>query len=247
MGTDSFDSRLETVFKESSGIILACDVTTLPELRSLVSIQTERQGIVGIKIGFMLALKFGLPSVVAEIRNVSSLPIIYDHQKAGTDIPAMGASFAECCDEAGVDAAIIFAHAGPATLRAFVEALSKTRVTPIVGAAMTHPHFLISEGGYISDDIAEQAYNLALSLDIDWFVAPGTKPELIRRLAALAHQNERAAVMMPGIGTQQGDINLAFEAAGSMRKYAIIGSAIYKAQDPLAAATCFHNQILALK
>ena len=45
-----------------------------------------------------------LKKVVDEIRKLTKLPIIYDHQKAGTDIPDTGDGFMKACKDSGVDA-----------------------------------------------------------------------------------------------------------------------------------------------
>jgi len=227
-----------------SGIILACDVETPEELKSLVSVSQHCEGIVGLKIGFLMALRYGLPQVVRDIKAISGLPVIYDHQKAGTDIPAMGGPFAALCAAAGLEGAIVFSHAGPRTLQSFVEALNAEGVVPIVGAAMTHPAFLQSEGGYIADDAPMMAYELAADLGVRYYVIPGNKPDLASRLTkCISSRTDDCSVMMPGIGTQHGEIRSAFLAAGTCRKFAIIGSAIYRAPDPVAAARVFAQEI----
>ena len=42
------------------------------------------------KVGLSLALDCGLPKVVEIAREYTDKPIIYDHLKAGTDIPEVG-------------------------------------------------------------------------------------------------------------------------------------------------------------
>ncbi len=87
------------MFERNNGIIIACDVEAIEELRSLVEIARDSSVVVGYKVGFSLALRFGLPAVVSEVKNLTAAPVIYDHQKAGTDIPQMGQPFAACCAE----------------------------------------------------------------------------------------------------------------------------------------------------
>jgi orotidine-5'-phosphate decarboxylase len=71
------------------GIIPACDVTDLEELINLVKETCSLEFIQAYKIGVkMLALE-GAKRVVQEIRRLTDLPIIYDHQKYGTDIPEL--------------------------------------------------------------------------------------------------------------------------------------------------------------
>ena len=225
------------------GIILAADVETLDEVKRLVSICAEFEEVVAVKVGFSLALRFGLKPVVDAVRSENRMPVIYDHQKAGTDIPAMGRPFAEVCREAGVNAVILFPHAGPKTLEAFVSAALEAELTPIVGLVMTHPAYLRSEGGYIDDEAPDAICRTALSLGVRNFVLPGTKSEILTRYARgpLAGVAE-TAIMMPGIGSQGASVLTAFEAVAPRRRFAIIGSAIYAARDPRSAVDAFAKE-----
>ena len=104
------------LFHLKYGIIPACDIESLSELEKLVELTANIEGIVGYKIGFSLGLRYGLPTVVDTIEKYTDLPIIYDHQKAGTDIPQMGNNFAKVCKNCGVNGVIIFPQAGPNTI-----------------------------------------------------------------------------------------------------------------------------------
>src|ERR1043166_3501673 len=128
----------DTLWSTDKRIVLAADVLTLDELRVLTELGSSVESVVGIKIGFALALRFGLGATVRAIREVSGLPVIYDHQKGGADIPQMGHVFAETCQEAGVQSIILFPLSGPRSLEAFVSASLKCDLNPIVGCFMTH-------------------------------------------------------------------------------------------------------------
>jgi len=228
----------------SRGIVLAADVESLPELRSLASLSVGVPQVAGIKVGFSLALRHGLPAVVAAVKNVTALPVIYDHQKAATDIPAMGHPFAEVCREAGVSGVILFPQAGPRTLEAFAAAVIEKKMTPIVGLTMTHPAYLQKDGGFISDTAPDEIAAIARNLGVRSFVLPGNKAEVIARygkgpLLPIAP----AEILMPGIGTQGGSLAEAFKAADPHRPFAIIGSAVYKASDPAAALIGFAREV----
>ena len=84
---------MKRVIEADRSIVPACDVASLETLRTLVTATSGLEGIGGYKLGFTLALRYGLPACVKEIRALSQLPIIYDHQKAGTDIPDTGKPF----------------------------------------------------------------------------------------------------------------------------------------------------------
>lgn len=219
---------------QTQGIVVACDVPSLDDLEQLVHATGSLPEVTGFKLGFSLALRYGLPHVVSRMRAVTTKTIVYDHQKAGTDIPQTGSSFAEVCAESQVDGVIIFPHAGPATLEAWVKALCQHKLTPIVGAVMTHPHFLTSEGGYIGDDAARDVYHVALAQGVQHFVLPATRPEhaavLIEEVASSRAQFP--IILAPGVGRQKADKEAVLNAFRGLNWSPIIGSAIYGAIDP---------------
>ena len=163
-------------------------------------------------------------------------PVVYDHQKAGTDIPQTGKDFAKLCCESGVDAAILFPHAGPATLEAWTDALLEAGIVPIIGAVMTHPKYLASEGGFIVDGAEQEIYRACLRKGVGHFVLPATKPA-----HAILLKNEVGrsgspipTVLTPGIGRQRADVALVRQHLSGLNWSPIIGSAIYGSDDPRA-------------
>ncbi len=227
------------------GIIVAADVPTLAEVERLAKQEEDVPGITGIKIGCMLGLRYGLMEVVRTIRNVSTMSVIYDHQKAGTDIPAMGKPFADVCRDCGVDEVIVFPQAGPLTLAGFVTALIRNELMPIVGLTMSHPEYLLSEGGWIDDGAPSRTRQVASDLGVTHFVLPGNKLDHVKEHAtALSEAGVSANIMMPGIGKQGGTIYDAFKATGPHKRRAIIGSAIYKDPDPAQAMRRFAREML---
>jgi len=216
------------LIKYDRSIIPACDVNTLEEFRKLVSETHDIKKIGGYKIGFNLALSFGLPSVVKTI--------IYDHQKAGTDIPDTGEKFAEVCKKAGVDAVILFPQSGPATEEAWIKACQKQRLEVLIGGEMTHPKFKRSEGGFISDEALDEIYLNAAQLGVNNFVVPGNKIDRISHYKSILQSKVKDLTFFaPGFVAQGGEITEAANAAGKFW-HAIIGRAIYGAEDIKKAA-----------
>jgi orotidine-5'-phosphate decarboxylase len=227
-----------------TGIILAADVAELADVRRLAELGAEVPEVVGLKVGFTLALRHGLGVVVNAVKEVSQLPVIYDHQKAATDIPAMGAPFAAACRAGGVEGVIFFAQAGPRTLEAFVAAAFDHGLSPIVGLAMTHPAYLQSEGGFIADDAPDRICKIAIEMGVRHYVLPGTKTDLVARFAGGPLKAvSGATIMMPGIGSQGGTIASAFQAAAPHGRFAIVGSAIYRAPGPRAALLAMAEEV----
>jgi len=230
--------------KRDAGIILAADVSDIADLRRLVQVCAGSPEVVAVKVGFTLGLKYGLPKVVGAVSEVSRMPVIYDHQKAGTDIPQMGKPFAKVCRDSGVKGVIFFPQAGPKTLEGFVKAALDSDLTPIVGLVMTHDAYLKSEGGYIVDEAPDRMADDAIKLGVTDFVLPGTKPEVVKRFSAGRLSGvKKAAIMMPGIGSQGGSLTTAFAAAKPCRHFAIIGSAIYGAKDATVALQGFIQEM----
>jgi orotidine-5'-phosphate decarboxylase len=234
------------LFELRRGVIVSCDITEIEELQHLVKSTCDVYGIVGYKVGFSLALSHGLKSAVNAIHEHTDLPVIYDHQKGGTDIPEVAPVFASICHEGGVDAAIIFPQAGPETERAFIDALRNETVVAMVGGHMTHPRYLAAEGGYIRDNAVEEMYLMGAKLGVGYFIVPGNRPESAKKYSQLlAREIREPAFCMPGIGRQGGDIRSAFDALGELPAYAIIGSSIYEAANAREAAQRFCQEAIA--
>ena len=199
----------------------------------------------GYKIGFTLGLKYGLSRLSEIIGKYTNLPIIYDHQKAGTDIPQMGKNFAEVCKEGGVQGVIIFPQAGPNTEQAFITSIMDSGLNPIVGGEMTHPGYLQSEGGFLRTDAPQEMYKIGAEEGAEYFVVPGNRIEKIKKYReVLSEIINIPKFCFPGIGRQGGDIVKAFEATGGFPAYAIIGSGIYKQENMEEAASKYCKEAL---
>jgi orotidine-5'-phosphate decarboxylase len=236
---------LVDIFGGRYGIIPACDVADLDSFKRVVDETSTVPGVVAYKLGCVLGLSYGLPMLMRVAAEHTNLPIIYDHQKASTDIPELGGEFANVCRSAGIRAAILFPQSGPETFSAFVAALLDRGVTPVVGGEMTHPSYLASEGGFILDDAPARMYELGARLGVAHFVVPGNKPDMIGRYVQLLSETVgEPRLLMPGIGRQGGDIRAAFKAAQGNPCYAIIGSAIHRASDMKGAAATFGQEAL---
>ena len=204
---------------------LDCDLEKAVEIVSKVD---AVEGVYGYKVGFVLGLTHGLPKVVERIRQKSNKPVIYDHQKAATDIPDTGEAFAHTLAAAGIDEAILFPQAGPATLEAWAKALQARGLKVIVGGVMTHERYLASEGGFLVDERILDAYAQAARLGVKAFVVPMTKPERAREVAARLGPGDWE-FYSPGLGAQGGAL-AGFEFL--RRHYAIVGRSLLKAEDP---------------
>src|SRR3989338_159329 len=169
---------MERIIKRERSIIPACDVNSPEMLEKLVEETCGVEGIGAYKVGLELAIPFGLKKVVEAVRKFTELPIIYDHQKAATDIPELGEKFAKAVK--GVNAVILFPFTGPETEKAWIQACKKEKLGIIVGGEMTHKGFLESEGGFISEKEALKIYETAANEKVNDYVVPGNKPDKIK-------------------------------------------------------------------
>jgi len=212
-------------------LIPALDTDDLQKTEALVRAVDDSPLIYGYKIGFIAGLTHGLATVVQAIRRHSSKPIIYDHQKAATDIPDMGAKFAALMARSGLTEVILFPQAGPATLTAWVKALQEEGLTVIVGGIMTHPQYRISEGGYLDDAAILDIYTRSYGLGVRNFVVPLTKPQAVREIFSALGKAGDAVLYSPGFGKQGGD-PAQFDFLQT--HYLIVGRALLQAADPVA-------------
>jgi orotidine-5'-phosphate decarboxylase len=229
----------------SDGIVPALDVDSVDALRRLVEATTGVDGVVGYKLGMSGALRLGLPGAVAAIREISGLPIVYDHQKAGPDIPDMARKFSALCAEAGVTSLILFPLAGQRAVAEFVGGALDNGLTPIVGGDLPFPEYHVSGGGYVADDALDRILELAIDCGAAEFVLPAHDTAEVRRRSELLRQRvEVPGVYLPGIGALGGSVPEAFAAAEGCRRYAVVGRAIAAADDPGEAAKRLGEQAL---
>src|SRR3990167_6006229 len=224
------------IIKLKKSIIPSCDVESLEKLDKLVKATCNVKGVGAYKIGFELVIPFGMEKVVKAIRKHTKLPIIYDHQKAGTDIPDMGLKFMNACK--GADAVILFPQAGPETEAAWIKAAQQAKMNVIIGGEMTHKGYLKKDNGFIDDDAPKRIYDIAASMGVSDFVIPGNKPEKSMEYVDLIKSKIKNPVFYsPGLVAQGGSIS---ELAKKLESWhAIVGRAIYEADDMKKAAEEF--------
>lgn len=233
----------QKIISHDRSVIPACDVETLEQFEELVKQTADVDGIGGYKIGFELSLGYGLPKIVETARKYTDKPLIYDHQKAGTDIPDTGKNFSRVCKKACLDAVILFPQAGPETERAWIYHALDNGLNVIVGGRMTHPAYSVSEGGFITDEGALDMYRIAARAGINNFVVPGNKPDVIKQVKELVEAEGISPVFYaPGFIAQGGKIADAAKVAGD-RFHGIVGRGIYEAKDMKSAAKEHTSQL----
>jgi orotidine-5'-phosphate decarboxylase len=214
---------MSRIIGRNKSIIPACDIS----FRLFNEIVTETEDIEGVgayKVGFRLGLTHGLARVVQHAKEHTDKPIIYDHQKAGTDIPEMGEPFMDAMVNCGVDAVILIPQAGPMTEYAWIKAAQDRELGVIVGGHMSHKKYVTSDGGFIIDDAIDEMYQLASEMGVKDFVIPGNNRKVITRIRGLLKGNENV-FYAPGLVNIRG-VSQAAKVAGD-NWHAIIGRGIY--------------------
>jgi orotidine-5'-phosphate decarboxylase len=228
--------RMSEIISIRKSIMPACDFDSIQKFEELVKETCRIQKIGSYKIGFELGLVHGLPKIVQTARKYTSKPLIYDHQKAGTDVPFTGERFAKICKKAGIDAVILFPQAGPETETSWIKACQKEGLGVIVGGEMTHSGYLESEGGFLRDNAPREMYSVAIEHGVRDFVVPGNKPEKIREyLKFFGEKGIEPTLYSPGLVSQGGSISESGKEAGK-KWHAIVGRALYDAKDIKKAA-----------
>ena len=220
---------MSDLIKIQKSVIPACDVGTLEKLEELAKATAGLPGIGGYKVGLELTIPFSLTEVIAVIRKHSNAPVIYDHQKGGTDIPELGSKFARAVKIAGADAVILFPFGGAATEEAWIKACQDAGLTVLVGGHMTQAKFLQSEGGFIADSAPEEIYRIAAKNSLTDFVVPGNKTPFVLKYRQVLNEvlgEGKFALYAPGFISQGGDITETGKVAGD-NWHAIVGGAIY--------------------
>lgn len=224
-------------------IVVACDVPTIGSLERLVESTHAVRAVGGYKLGFSLGLRHGLPCLVSTIRRYTDKPVIYDHQKGGTDVPHTAELFAELMSSSGVDYAILFPFSSPSTEEAWIRALSSRGVVPVVGSMMTTQDFLSEHGGFFTRSVVSRILQIACDLGVDHFVIPANKPEEALELRkAIESRVPDPVFFLPGVGVQGGEISLLRQVMGR-RWHCIVGRSIYASSDPASSASRLASEL----
>ncbi len=250
------------LFKLNVGVVPACDVTSLEDLKKIVDNVDDVEGIVGYKVGKRLMSRFGLPNLMVAASSSTDKPIILDVQKEGNDVEFTEEAFISDYAEDGVKSLILFPFSGPRVQAKCIKACHDNKITPIGGFRLTQPGFDASEevdvgdilpnlkgvkfNGYLSPEAEENALKMYCLSGVEYFIGPGNKPDDLRRQKGIIQKFGRnPKFLLPGIKAQGGDITTAFNVIKECPgKYAIVGRGIIKAPDMKEAAKVYCGEAL---
>lgn len=220
------------------GLMPALDADSVDALLRVVERTTKIRGIAGYKLGLTAVLRLGLFKAVRRLRDVTDLPIIYDHQKAGPDMPDMADKFVAICREAGVDGLILFPIAGPEAVRKFVGGAIAADLFPVVGGEIPVADYTVAGGGYVANNGLDRIIAHAAAVGARHFVLPANNPATIKaRCAKIRAKTVEPVLFLTGFGPMGGEIGPAFAAAAACpTRIAIVGRGVYASPDPAKAA-----------
>ena len=124
----------------------------------------------------------------------------------------------------------------------WIKSAQQAKMNVIIGGEMTHKSFLKNDDGFIDDNAPKRIYEIAASMGVKDFVIPGNKPEkALEYNDIIKNKISNPVFYSPGLITQGGSISDLAKKLDSW--HAIIGRAIYKAEDMGKAAEELSNQI----
>jgi len=237
---------MKTFPKDKHGIIISCDFGNLEKLEQIVEATCSLDFIEGYKIGMTIALKDGIQKSASIIRKYTDLPIIYDHQKFGSDIPEIcSGEILQVIKNAGIEALVVFPHGGIETLRSVVKECSRIGLIPIVGGDMTHSGYNTKDGGYIDEGASQRIYIDAATIGVTHFMLPCLKLERIKiYMHKLVNIVNDPQIFITGIREEVTDDLLEVcKIIHEYNSYAVIGRGITEEKDFGFAASKFWEKI----
>ena len=176
------------IFKAKNGILIEFNSSNTKLINNIISSTKDFPFIVGYKINTESIILCGLESIVKLIKEKTSLPLIYDHQKYGTDNPEIsGEGMIEKIKKVGVDAIVILPLAGSETLKRIIKICNKFGLLVIVRGDLPNKGYFNDEGGYIASDSQQKIYLDAASLGVSYFLMSCNRLE---RIKIYCHQLE---------------------------------------------------------
>lgn len=214
-----------------SKIVIACDVNTTKDLQLLIKETYDINGVVGYKIGANLAIYYGLRTLSDIILNFTESKIlIYDHQKAGMDLPQIGAKFMKSVKLSHFDSVIIFPTSTKEVQSAWTKLAKEEGLIPIIGGKMTHWTILDFTQDIVPYGL--EVYERAKNENVTEYVIPSNSFFTSSIIELL--DNQDTVFYVPGIGVQGGSIER-IKQLKKLSQYGeivpIIGRSIYQALD----------------
>lgn len=209
-------------------IIPALDVGKEKAFELVGKLEDVSHLLAGLKIGSLLAYE-NKPKIIADLKEITRAPVIFDGQKLATDIPEIVKEQVDMFASAGADQIIACPMGGGnITLQAFFDRCKEYGVTPVCVIKMTHP----GAERYLAANSADLILQDALQIGIKNFVYPATKPDILEKHRSILNAQKGITIKATGFKIQGGFPSQLRNLGVSEF---IVGRAVYDAKDPMQA------------
>lgn len=217
-------------------IIPALDVNVSQVYTLVDKLEETKSEIAGYKIGSLLVMRHGI-EVLEDLKGMTDLPIIYDGQKFGTDIPDIIKKQVELLATIGIDQLIIAPQgAGRESLKMFTETCKEYHIEPICVVKMTH----LNADCYLQAHVDVDIFGDAKHYGIKKFVFPATKPEILEIYNKIPYLDGTETLMATGFKVQGGKTEQLRDLG--VTEF-IVGRVIYQAKYPLQVVKDISEEI----
>jgi hypothetical protein len=169
------------LFEQKNGVIIDLGYLQDKFLIDAIDATNSIPFVVGYKIGALPVLEAGLKDTLRSIRKISSKPLLYDHQKLGSDLPDIyKGRMLDLIKSYGADGVFLFPLGGKEVLEAIINKCIEIELIPVVCGDLSYKGFFAEEGGYIDIDVQQRIYLDAASYGVSHFMMSCNRVDRIK-------------------------------------------------------------------
>ena len=169
------------LFEQKNGVIIDLGYLQDKFLIDAIDATNSIPFVVGYKIGALPVLEAGLKDTLRSIRKISSKPLLYDHQKLGSDLPDIyKGRILDLIKSYGADGVFLFPLGGKEVLEAMINKCIEIELIPVVCGDLSYKGFFAEEGGYIDIDVQQRIYLDAASYGVSHFMMSCNRVDRIK-------------------------------------------------------------------
>jgi len=169
------------LFEQKNGVIIDLGYLQDKFLIDTIDATNSIPFVVGYKIGALPVLEAGLKDTLRSIRKISSKPLLYDHQKLGSDLPDIyKGRMLDLIKSYGAAGVFLFPLGGKEVLEAIINKCIEIELIPVVCGDLSYKGFFAEEGGYIDIDVQQRIYLDAASYGVSHFMMSCNRVDRIK-------------------------------------------------------------------